>query len=107
MGLGKSDRFIPDFYVDDGFDLSEYGWEAKVVHIPGHSAGSIGILTNEGEFFCGDLYNNTKKPKIGGIIDDEMAAQASVEKLKKMRINKVYPGPGDVFSWKMLFKEEN
>lgn len=32
---------------------------------------------------------------------------ASVEKLKKKRINKVYPGHGDVFSWKMLFKEEN
>lgn len=107
MGLGKSDRFIPDFYVDDGYDLSEYGWEAKVVHIPGHSAGSIGILTSEGDFFCGDLFTNTKKPQIGGIIDDEMVAQASVEKLKKMDIKKVYPGHGDVFSWKMLFKEEN
>lgn len=28
-------------------------------------------------------------------------------KIKKMRINKVYPGHGDVFSWKMFFKEEN
>ncbi len=105
MGLGKNERFSPDFYVDEDFDLSKYGWYASIVHIPGHSAGSIGILTSEGDFFCGDLFTNTKNPQLGALIDDEMLAQSSVEKLKKMDIKKVYPGHGDVFGWELLFNE--
>jgi len=45
FGFGKSERFKPNFYVDEGYDLSEYGFDAKVLHLPGHSKGSIGILT--------------------------------------------------------------
>lgn len=105
MGLGRKYRFTPDFYVEDGYHLLPYGMEARVVHIPGHSAGSIGVLTSEGDLFCGDLFTNTKKPARGGIIDDEAAAQASVEKLKKMEIKQVYPGHGDPFLWKLLMKK--
>ena len=35
--------FTPDFTIDEGFDFSEYGFNAKVLHLPGHSKGSIGI----------------------------------------------------------------
>jgi glyoxylase-like metal-dependent hydrolase (beta-lactamase superfamily II) len=105
MGLGKKYRFKPDFYVEEGYHLLPYGVEARVVHLPGHSLGSIGVLTSEGDLFCGDLFTNNKKPALGGIIDDEAAAQASVEKLMDMDITKVYPGHGDPFLWKLL-KEE-
>jgi glyoxylase-like metal-dependent hydrolase (beta-lactamase superfamily II) len=88
--------------VEDGYDLSPYGLEARVVQIPGHSLGSVGILTAEGDFFCGDLFANTKEPARGGIIDDEAAAQASVEKLKKIDIKMVYPGHGNPFPWNLL-----
>jgi hydroxyacylglutathione hydrolase len=99
MGLAKNDRFKPDFYVDDGYDLSQYGLDARIIHIPGHSSGSIGIITDEVDLFCGDLLTNTKEPAIGGIIDDKDAAQESIEKLKKMNIKKVYPGHGEPFNW--------
>lgn len=97
FGLGKSDRFKPDVYVEDGYNLSEYGFDAKVLHIPGHSKGSIGILTAGGDLFCGDLLTNTGKPALSSIIDDSAAAKASIEKLKKLKINTVYPGHGKPF----------
>mgnify|MGYP001176448005 FL=1 len=102
MGLGKRHRFIPDFYVEDAYHLLPYGVEARVVHLPGHSAGSIGVLTSEGHLFCGDLFTNTKEPALGAIMDDEAAARASVERLKEMDIKYVYPGHGDPFPWKLL-----
>jgi len=95
--LSKSDRFKPDLYIDDGYDLSEYGFDAKVLHLPGHSKGSIGILTAGGNLFCGDLLANIDKPDIWSIIDDSAAANASVEKLKSLKINTVYPGHGNSF----------
>ena len=57
--FGKSERFKPDLYLEDGENLSEYEFDAKVIHIPGHSRGSIGILTADGDLICGDLFENS------------------------------------------------
>jgi len=100
--FGKSERFKPDLYVKEGDDLSEYGFEAKVIYLPGHSKGSIGIITVDNNLFCGDLFENTDKPDLNSIMDDKAAANASVEKLKKLNIDTVYPGHGEPFSMDML-----
>lgn len=102
--LSKSDRFKPDLYIDDGYDFSGYGFDAKVLDIPGHSQGSIGILTASGDLFCGDLLANIAKPEVWSIIDDSVAAHASVEKLKRLQINTVYPGHGQPFAMELFMK---
>jgi hydroxyacylglutathione hydrolase len=96
-GLKKNERFTPDMYVEDGHDLSEFGFAAKVIHFPGHSKGSIGILASTGDLFCGDLLENTKGPAKNSIIADKKAFEASVEKLKSLKISAVYPGHGKPF----------
>ena len=83
MGYGETERFAPDFYINEGDRLSEYGFDADILSIPGHSQGSIGILTSTGDLFCGDLFENTTKPGLNSIMDDLAAAQARVEKLKE------------------------
>jgi hydroxyacylglutathione hydrolase len=98
----KSKRCRPDLLVEDGYNLSEYGFDAKVLYIPGHSKGSIGILTVSNDLFCGDLLENTDKPSPGSIIDDLTEANASIEKLKKLKINTVYPGHGKPFLMELL-----
>jgi glyoxylase-like metal-dependent hydrolase (beta-lactamase superfamily II) len=102
MGLSKSNRFTPDFYVEDGYDLIDYGLNAQVIHIPGHSLGSLGILTDQGDLFCGDLLINTDKPVLNSIMDDKKAANLSIEKLEKLNIVNVYPGHGEPFPWDFL-----
>ena len=97
FGFSKSDRFEPDFYIDEGYDFSDYEFDAQVFYIPGHSKGSIGILTAAGDLFCGDLLENTDKPAFNSIMDDSAAAQTSVEKLKSLEINTVYSGHGEPF----------
>lgn len=104
--LSKSNRFKPDSYTEDGQDLSNYGFNAKIIHIPGHSKGSIGILTEDGNLFCGDLLENTKKPAINSIMDDKDSANNSIEKLRNFDIGVVYPGHGKPFSMDMLIKKE-
>lgn len=99
-----SDRFSPDLLVDDGYDLTSDGLDACVVHIPGHSAGSIGVLTSGGDLFCGDLLTNTGKPMLNSLIDDKAAASASVEKIKGLHVRTVYPGHGSPFSLEHLVK---
>ena len=100
--LFRISKFKPDLAIDEGYDLSEYGLHAKVLYLPGHSKGSIGILTADGDLFCGDLLENRNQPGIGSIIDDKAAANASIEKLKNLEINTVYPGHGKPFQMSSL-----
>ena len=105
-GLKKNERFTPDIYIENGYDLSAFGLDARVIHFPGHSAGSIGVLTSNGDLFCGDLLENTKEPAKNSIIADKVAFNVSVEKLKQMIITTVYPGHGEQFQMKLLMKTQ-
>jgi hydroxyacylglutathione hydrolase len=95
--LGKADRFKPDVCLKEGDDLAGYGLAARIVALPGHSRGSIGLLTTSGDLFCGDLLANTKKPEVWSIIDDRTAMDASVKRLADLGIKTVYPGHGRPF----------
>lgn len=100
--FGKSNRMTPDLELTEDFDLAAYGLAAQVISLPGHSRGSIGILTSEGYLFVGDLLENTKQPALNSIMDDRVAAQASVEKLKRVNVRLIYPGHGTPFSLDQL-----
>jgi hydroxyacylglutathione hydrolase len=97
-GNFKFDRFTPDVEIEDGSDLSGYGFDAKILSLPGHSKGSIGILTADGDLFCGDLLMNMFKPELHFMIDDLADLNASLQKLKQMKIRTVYPGHGKPFA---------
>jgi hydroxyacylglutathione hydrolase len=100
FGFGKSQRFTPDLEITDGFDLTEYGLEAEVIHIPGHSKGSIGILVTDDTLICGDLLESTggsENPKLNSLMDDLEAANQSIDKLNKLKIDTVYPGHSQPF----------
>lgn len=103
FGLRKSNRFILDWYLKEGESLSNYALEATVLHLPGHSKGAIGILTAASDRFCGDLLGNIRKPELWSLMDDPVAAQSSITRLKGLNINTVYPGHGKPFSMKPLW----
>jgi len=105
--LFKSEEFqtfMPDFYVEENFNFSLYKFDAKVIRIPGHSKGSIGILTVDESFFCGDfLYNFFGNPRIE-FCDDLTDFYSSVQKLKGYKIKTFYPGHGKPFSMEQFLK---
>lgn len=51
-------RFIgvkPDILIDGDTSLKDWGMEADILHTPGHTSGSLSILTADGHAFGGDL----------------------------------------------------
>jgi hydroxyacylglutathione hydrolase len=96
--FGKANRVTPDLKLADGYDLAAYGLDATVISLLGHSRGSIGLLTSDGDLFVGDLLENTKRPALNSIMDDRAAAQASLKKLKSLNVKTVYPGHGGPFT---------
>lgn len=47
------ETFEPAVYLKDGDDLSSYGLDAKIVALPGHTKGSIGIEYDDLQSDCG------------------------------------------------------
>jgi glyoxylase-like metal-dependent hydrolase (beta-lactamase superfamily II) len=95
---GPFDTFEPDICLEDGQALSAYGLDAAVLHLPGHTKGSIGVLTSGGDLFCGDLLDSMMgKPSFEFFIDDMAAARASLQRLRRLNVGLVYPGHGKPF----------
>ncbi|MCX6255754.1 MAG: MBL fold metallo-hydrolase [Bacteroidia bacterium] len=102
---GKFETFVPDIFIDETFNFSQYGFNAKIIHVPGHSKGSIGIMTTDGSLICGDfLYNFFGNPS-QEFCDNLVDFYASVEKLKKLKINTFYPGHGKPFTMEQFLKK--
>ncbi len=110
INMGKFARFKPDLCLDEGDHLSGYGLDARILLLPGHSRGSIGILaTVDGSatrptqvLFCGDLLMNVRKPGPHFIVDDAAQLKASIERVKSLGIETVYPGHGKPFRTEQL-----
>ena len=92
--------FTPDILLKDGDSLAQFGFDGTVLHLPGHTAGSIGILTPEGELIAGDTFSNMKKPALPPNAYDFKLLRASLKKLKSKNITTVYPGHGEPFQSK-------
>jgi glyoxylase-like metal-dependent hydrolase (beta-lactamase superfamily II) len=82
--------------------MLDHGFDGRVVSLPGHSRGSIGLLTSESDLFCGDLFENTKMPLLNSLMDDADSGKASMERLNGMNIRTVYPGHGGSFLYNVL-----
>ncbi|MHA1419627.1 MAG: MBL fold metallo-hydrolase [Candidatus Heimdallarchaeaceae archaeon] len=47
------DPIEPDIVIKDEYSLEEFGVKAKVIHTPGHTAGTISLITEKGTAFIG------------------------------------------------------
>lgn len=81
-----------------GVDLSPYGVDAQTTLLPGHSPGSLGVLTTEGDAFVGDLFVNYSVPSQPIYLLDRSAWQRSYEQVLAFKPRMVYVGHGEPFS---------
>jgi len=101
--FGKDEQCTPDMFMNDGEALNDHGLEAQALNTPGHSSGSVCILTSDGELFCGDLFTSSgEKPRLNPMMYDQAAGNQSFERLKALTIRNVYPGHGQPFAWSAL-----
>jgi len=95
--LKKEDRFLPDIILENEQRLDEYGLFAKIITLPGHSKGSIGVLTEDGHFFCGDVLENIEQPDQAKMVSDTEDMKRSIEKIGSLEFKYIYPGHGKPF----------
>ncbi len=89
----------PDLILMDGQSLDAWGLEARVLHLPGHTPGSIALLTASGALIAGDVFANRSRPDLSPFVENFDDYLESLEKAKSLAgsITTVYPGHGRSF----------
>ena len=118
MKKPEIEPFRADIIINgyDIIDLKPYGAVGKIIHTPGHTAGSISVLLDSGHAVVGDLFS-AKKTKQGTkanypfIYSDLDAIKVSMKKLINQGGKQFYNAHGVVCDEsslrKLLEKEDN
>lgn len=101
-GIEKSiyQKFVPDIVLDSAHALSGFP-EIKILHLPGHTKGSIGIIF-EDNLFAGDLVMNMPIPSNAWFAENFSELQHSIDLISNLGLKRVYPGHGKSFSGKWI-----
>ncbi|NLE25343.1 MAG: MBL fold metallo-hydrolase [Clostridiaceae bacterium] len=90
----KMKAFTPSVFLKDGDDLVEYGISAKVIGLPGHTKGSIGVDVDGKELMVGDALMNMFYPTVAMLYNDEKAMKDSAKKITGLGERIIYFGHG-------------
>lgn len=91
-----------DIVVKDSFDLKPYGADAQIISTPGHTPGSISVITAGGEAVVGDLIGgglllgllSPHRPRYHYWIASIDEVHASLKGLFARKIVKIHVGHG-------------
>ena len=86
---------------DDGLDLFTYGVSGRVIHTPGHSPGSLTVLTEDGAAYVGDMAMNglplTLKAGLPIFGDQPEQMTDAWRRILDGRAESIYPAHGKPF----------
>jgi glyoxylase-like metal-dependent hydrolase (beta-lactamase superfamily II) len=83
--------------LEEGDYLSPYGVDAQIILVPGHSPGSLAVVTVEGDAFVGDLFVNYTVPSQPIYLTDHEVWHKSYERVRALKPRMVYVGHGEPF----------
>lgn len=93
----------PDIFVDEKYDLINFGLDAQIIHSPGHSKGSISIIIDNEIAIVGDamfgVFGNSIYPPF---TDDTTTMVKSWRKLVSTNCDLFLPGHEKEISRKLL-----
>ncbi|MFF0474004.1 MBL fold metallo-hydrolase [Streptomyces sp. NPDC004284] len=96
----QAEPFEPDVPVTGETDLEEYGISARIMPTPGHTAGSVSVLTDRGDLVAGDLIANSffglvrGRPANPPFHDDPLRNLASLREMLALNPTRLHVGHG-------------
>ncbi len=94
--------FTPDVILDGTESLEPYGVNAHLVQTPGHTKGSISVITDSDEAIIGDVVRGSfilqNRPTQHLFCDDPPSNHTSLERLTQQRLTRLHAGHGKHFS---------
>jgi len=91
------ETFTPDVWLDDGQSLREFGLDARVALTPGHTAGSVSVLCDDGALFVGDAILNLVHVAFPLFWENTASARESALKIHALKPRVCYTAHGRAF----------
>lgn len=86
--------FKPDVLLQDGDSLADYGVDAQIVALPGHTNGSIGVDVERRHLLVGDALMNMFYPTVSMLFHNMDEMLESVERIGRMGKRIIWFGHG-------------
>lgn len=96
------ETFTPEVWLEDGMSLHDFGIDARVVHTPGHTTGSVSIAFEDGTVFVGDAILNLLRVSFPLWWEDPACARESACKIRSLEPRVCYSGHGRAFDLNAL-----
>ncbi len=87
-------EFQPDVLLNDGDSLADYGVNAKIIVLPGHTKGSIGIDVDDTHLIVGDALMNMFYPTVSMLYYSQKDMLDSARKISGLGNRTIYFGHG-------------
>lgn len=92
----QPETFEPDILLKEGDNLRDFGIDAEVIELPGHTAGSIGLKVGEDTLLVGDALMHMMKAGPTLLYEEYEQMLESVRKIQNMGDMKIYFGHGEM-----------
>lgn len=93
-------------YVEEGETLKEYGIDATIIELPGHTNGSIGVDVERKDFIVGDALMNWFRPTVSQLYHNRELMLESAKRIQDMGERTIYFGHGKPASNRAFVKEK-
>ena len=96
--IWRTEQTPGDIIVDEGFSLKRFGINAVVLHMPGHTPGSICLVLENNYVFVADLLSSRPWLHVQSYYaHDWPQVDDSLERLKQLKPIMIFPGHGKPF----------
>lgn len=90
----KIQQFEPKVYLQDSDSLANYGVQAMVIGLPGHTKGSIGLIIGESDIIVGDALMNMFYPSKSMLYGNRKIMEKSAKKISNFKNATIHFGHG-------------
>lgn len=97
------EKFKPTIFLKDGDSLKRFGIEGKILALPGHTKGSIGIDIEERDLIVGDSLMNMLTPTISLLYENKMQLELSAKKISSLGNRLIHFGHGKSVQSRKIF----
>lgn len=94
FGLRNIPAFVPDVLLQDGGSLMDYGLDGRVIALPGHTRGSIGVDVEGRYLLVGDALMDMFYPTVSMLYHDREAMLDSARRIGGLGARTIYFGHG-------------
>ena len=87
-------EFKPDIFLHDNDSMSDYGIDARIIALPGHTNGSIGVDVDKKHLIVGDALMNMFYPTVSMLYNNREKMLQSADRISELGGRMIYFGHG-------------